>query len=190
VHEIFFQVFDKGWMVDSEGRYIDFRNTLILLTSNAAQDVVTRLCETLKSPPGPEALERAMRGSLIKVFSDALLNRLVVIPYYPISRETLDRIIRLQLGRVGRRVEENHRVTFTYEESVPDLIARRCSELERGARMVDSLITASILPTVGKEVLGRLTEGGAIGRVHLDTKDDDFIFSFDPPVPATSEATP
>jgi type VI secretion system protein VasG len=179
VHEIFFQVFDKGWMEDAEGRYIDFKNTIIILTSNAAQDVIINMCKDPELMPNPEGLEKAMRGPLTKVFPDALLNRLVVVPFYPITKEVLHRIIRLNLSRVEQRVKENHRVPFTYDESVPELIGRRCTELERGARMVDALITNTMLPEIGREFLSRLATGTAISRVHASAKDGNFAFAFD-----------
>src|SRR5213079_1610478 len=112
VHEIFFQVFDKGWMEDAEGRYIDFKNTIIILTSNAAQDVILIMCKDPELMPSAEGMEKAMRTPLTKVFPDALLNRLVVVPYYPISKEVLQRIIKLNLSRVEKRVKENHKVPF------------------------------------------------------------------------------
>jgi len=179
VHEIFFQVFDKGWMEDAEGRYIDFKNTIIILTSNAAQDVIINLCKDPDLMPTAEGLEKAMRLPLTKVFPDALLNRLVVVPYYPISKDILQRIIKLNLSRVQKRVQENHKVPFTYDESVPELIGQRCTELERGARMVDALITNTILPEVGRELLSRLADGRGVKRVHAQAADGKFAFSFD-----------
>lgn len=179
VHEIFFQVFDKGWMEDAEGRYIDFKNTIIILTSNAAQDVILNMCKDPELMPGAEGMEKAMRLPLTKVFPDALLNRLVVVPYYPISKEVLRRIITLNLSRVEKRVKENHKVPFTYDESVPELIGQRCTELERGARMVDAMITNTLLPEVGREFLTRLASGSEIKRVHVTAKDGNFAFNFD-----------
>ncbi len=179
VHEIFFQVFDKGHMEDSEGRNIDFKNTIIILTSNAAQDIIINMCKDPDLMPGAEGMEKAMRGPLTKVFPDALLNRLVVVPYYPISKEMLKRIIQLNLTRVEKRVLENHKVPFTYDDSVPELIAKRCTELERGARMVDALITNTLLPEIGREFLNRLFTGGEIKRVHVNVKDENFAFAFE-----------
>src|SRR2546427_3055352 len=179
VHEIFFQVFDKGWMEDAEGRYIDFKNTIIILTSNAAQEVIINMCEDPELMPNAEGLERAMRVPLTKVFPDALLNRLVVVPYYPISKEVLQRIIKLNLSRVEKRVKENHKVPFTYDESVPELIGQRCTELERGARVLDALITNTMLPEIGREFLSRLASGNEIKRVHVAAKDGNFAFAFD-----------
>jgi type VI secretion system protein VasG len=179
VHEIFFQVFDKGWMEDAEGRYIDFKNTIIILTSNAAQDVIINMCKDPELMPNAEGLEKAMRTPLTKVFPDALLNRLVVVPYYPISKEVLHRIIQLNLTRVAKRVKENHKVPFTFDDSVPELIGQRCTELERGARMVDALITNTMLPEIGREFLARLAAGSEIKRVHVSAKDGNFAFAFD-----------
>jgi type VI secretion system protein VasG len=179
VHEIFFQVFDKGWMEDAEGKYIDFKNTIIILTSNAAQDVIINMCKDPELMPSAEGLEKAMRGPLTKVFPDALLNRLVVVPFYPISKEVLQSIIKLNLARVGRRVLENHKVPFTYDDNVPELIGQRCTELERGARMVDAMITNTMLPEIGREFLSRLASGSEIKRVHVAAKDGEFTFAFD-----------
>ncbi len=179
VHEIFFQVFDKGWMEDAEGKYIDFKNTIIILTSNAAQDVIINMCKDPELMPDAEGLEKAMRAPLTKVFPDALLNRLMVVPFYPISKEVLQRIIKLNLSRVEKRVKENHKVPFTYDASVPELIGQRCSELERGARMVDALITNTILPEIGREFLGRLVSGRPADRVHVSVADGNFSFAFD-----------
>jgi len=179
VHEIFFQVFDKGWMEDAEGKYIDFKNTIIILTSNAAQDVIINMCKDPELMPNAEGLEKAMRGPLTKVFPDALLNRLMVVPFYPISKQVLQSIIKLNLSRVEKRVKENHKVPFTYEPSVPELIGQRCSELERGARMVDALITNTILPEVGREFLGRLVSGMPANRVHISVANGNFKFAFD-----------
>ena len=178
VHEIFFQVFDKGWMEDGEGRFIDFKNTLIILTSNAAQDVVTSLCKDPDLMPDAEALEKAMRTPLTKVFPDALLNRLVVIPYYPISQEMLRTIIKLNLRKVEKRVKENHGIPFLYDDTVVDLVVQRCSELERGARLVDALITNTLLPEIGREFLTRMMEGRPIERVQVGAKGGEFTFEF------------
>lgn len=179
VHEIFFQVFDKGFMEDSEGRFIDFKNTIIILTSNAAQEVIINLCKDPELLPTAESIEKAMRGPLVKVFPDALLNRLLVVPYFPISKEMLKLIIGLNLKKVERRVCENHKLPFTYDPSVPELIARRCTELERGARLVDATITNQLLPEMGREFLSRLADGRKVDRIHVTTENDDFRFLYD-----------
>ncbi len=178
VHEIFFQVFDKGWMEDGEGRFIDFKNTLIILTSNAAQDVVTSLCKDPELIPDAEALEKAMRTPLTKVFPDALLNRLVVVPYYPISQQMLRTIITLNLRKVEKRVKENHGIPFHYGEDVIDLIVQRCTELERGARLVDAIVTNQLLPEIGREFLTRMMEGRPLEKIAVKAKDGEFAFEF------------
>lgn len=179
VHEIFFQVFDKGWMEDAEGRFIDFKNTIIILTTNAAQDTIINMCKDPELLPDAEGLEKALREPLLKTFPDALLNRLVVVPYYPINKEMLRTIIKLNLSRVEKRVRENHKVPFTYEESVPELIASRCAELERGARVVDALITNNLLPVIGQEFLSRALSGASLKRVHVAAKDGNFTLAYD-----------
>jgi type VI secretion system protein VasG len=179
VHEIFFQVFDKGIMEDSEGRLIDFKNTLIILTSNAAQDVIINLCKDPELLPDAAGLEKAMRGPLTKVFPDALLNRLVVVPYYPINQEMLKIIVAMNLKRVEKRILANHKVPFSYDAEVPALIAQRCTELDRGARLVDSIVTNQLLPEIGREFLHRLANGLPIRRVHILAKDGGFAFAFD-----------
>src|SRR5271157_4462868 len=179
VHEIFFQVFDKGMMEDGEGRMIDFKNTIILLTTNVGSDLIMNMCKDPEMLPSAEGLEKAMRAPLTKVFPDALLNRLLVVPFYPISKEVLHRIIKLNLSRVEKRVKENHKVPFTCDESVPELIGQRCSESERGARMVDALITNTLLPEIGREFLNRLASGAEVKSVRASVKDGNFNFAFD-----------
>src|SRR5205814_9397756 len=137
---------------------------------NASQDVIINLCKDPDLMPAAEGLEKAMRGPLTKVFPDALLNRLLVVPYYPISKDVLQRIIKLNLSRIQKRVQENHKVPFTYDEAVPQLIGQRCTELERGARMVDALITNTMLPEIGREFLSRLAAGTEIKRVHASVE--------------------
>ena len=178
VHEIFFQVFDKGFMEDAEGRFIDFKNTLILLTSNTAQDVIVNLCKDPELIPEPAAIESALRQPLMKVFPDALLNRLVVVPYVPISQATLHRIIELNLSRVVKRVQENHGIPLTYDKKVLALIALRCGELERGARIVEGLITQEILPEIAREVLSRISAGTPLKRIQIGATDQHFTFTY------------
>ncbi|MFB0553034.1 MAG: type VI secretion system ATPase TssH [Phycisphaerae bacterium] len=179
VHEIFFQVFDKGQMEDAEGRLIDFKNTIILLTSNVGTDLIMDMCKDPKLMPDVEGICKALRKPLLKVFPAALLGRLVVVPYYPISDETLKLITRLQLGRIGRRTQQNHKIPFSYDDDVVDLIASRCTDVESGARMVDSILTNTLLPEIGQELLTRLMEGKTAKRVHVGVKDSEFTYSFD-----------
>ena len=179
VHEIFFQVFDKGQMEDAEGRLIDFKNTIILLTSNCGTDMIMEMCKDPKLMPEPEGICKAIRKPLLEVFPPALLGRLVTVPYYPITDETLKLIIHLQLGRIGRRTQENHKIPFTYDDQAVDLIASRCTEVESGARTVDAILTNTVLPEISQELLIRLMEGKTAKQVHVGVKDSDFTYSFD-----------
>ncbi|MDT8303025.1 MAG: type VI secretion system ATPase TssH [Sedimentisphaerales bacterium] len=179
VHEIFFQVFDKGQMEDAEGRLIDFKNTIILLTSNAGTDLIMDMCKDPKLMPEPEGIRKAIRKPLLKVFPAALLGRLVIVPYYPITDETLKLIIRLQLGRIERRTMENHKIPFTYDDKILDLIASRCTDVESGARTVDAILTNTLLPEIGQELLIRLMDNKIAKRVHIGVKDSEFTYSFD-----------
>ncbi|MHC4313104.1 MAG: type VI secretion system ATPase TssH [Planctomycetota bacterium] len=179
VHEIFFQVFDKGQMEDAEGRLIDFKNTIILLTSNVGTDLIMDMCKDPKLMPEPDGICKALKKPLLEVFPAALLGRLVVVPYYPISDETLKLIIGLQLRRIGRRTQENHKIPFTYDDKVVELIANRCTDVESGARMVDAILTNTLLPEISQELLTRLMEGKTAKRVHVGVKDSEFTYSFD-----------
>ncbi|MDT8343074.1 MAG: type VI secretion system ATPase TssH [Thermohalobaculum sp.] len=179
VHEIFFQVFDKGRMEDGEGRMIDFRNTLILLTSNVGSELIMDLCADPELMPDPEGIAKAMREPLLKVFPAALLGRIVTIPYYPLSPTMIAEITRLQLGRIQKRVRETHGVPFTYDDAVIETIVSRCQELESGGRMIDAILTNSMLPTISAEFLTRLMEGGAITKVQVGVADGEFNYAFD-----------
>ncbi len=178
VHEIFFQVFDKGMMEDSEGRFIDFKNTIILLTTNVGSDLIINLCKDPDLKPEPEGIAKALRPQLLKTFPAALLGRLVVVPYYPLSDEMLTSIIRLQLGRIVKRVAETHGVPFTYDDSVVELIASRCTEIESGGRMVDAILTQTLLPEISRAFLNQLLEGKPLTRVHVGVKDGGFAYDF------------
>jgi len=179
VHEMFFQIFDKGWMEDSEGRYIDFKNTLILLTSNVGTDLVMSLCKDPELMPEAEAIAKALREPLLKVFPPALLGRLVVIPYYPLGDEVLGSIIRLQLKRIGKRITEYHRIPFTYDDEVVKVIASRCTEVESGARLVDAILTNTVLPRISQEFLTRMTEGKKAERVQVTIEKGEFAYGFE-----------
>jgi type VI secretion system protein VasG len=179
VHEIFFQVFDKGLMKDSEGLEIDFKNTIILLTSNVGTELVMKMCKDPILKPDPKELAVAMRDPLRKVFPDALLGRLAIVPYYPISDEMMRAIIKLQLSRVAQRVKEGHKIPFEYDQSVEDLVVSRVTEIDSGARAIDAIITRQMLPAIGKELLTRLMEGHEPKRVHVGTANSEFVYSFE-----------
>ncbi|KUP94257.1 type VI secretion system ATPase TssH [Tritonibacter horizontis] len=179
VHEIFFQVFDKGVMEDGEGRVIDFKNTLILLTTNAGSDMVMDMCSDPDLLPESEGLAKALRDPLLKVFPPALLGRMVTIPYYPLSPNMIAEITKLQLGRIQKRVESSHNVPFSYTDAVVDTIVERCQELESGGRMIDAIVTNSMLPDISNEFLRRLMEGAEVKTVAIDVADGEFTYSFD-----------
>jgi type VI secretion system protein VasG len=178
VHEIFFQVFDKGWMEDGEGRYIDFKNTIILLTTNAGSDLIMSMCRDPELMPDPESLSKALREPLLKIFPPALLGRLVVIPYFPLSDDMLGAIVRLQLGRITKRVLENHKIPFEYDDAAVELIVKRCTELESGGRMIDALLTNTVLPRISREYLTRLSESQPLNKIRLGVADGDFSYDF------------
>ena len=179
VHEIFFQVFDKGRMEDGEGRSIDFRNTLILLTSNAGSEMIMDMCADPDLIPDPEALAKALREPLLKIFPPALLGRLVTIPYYPLSPKMIAEITRLQLNRIKKRVAASHGVPFEYTDAVVDTIVSRCQELESGGRMIDAIVTNTMLPDISGEFLRRMMRGEEVKRVAIDMKDNEFTYNFD-----------
>jgi type VI secretion system protein VasG len=179
VHELFFQVFDKGMMEDGEGRDIDFKNTIILLTSNVGSDLIMNMCKDPDLAPSPDGIAKALRPPLLKTFPAALLGRLVVVPYYPINDAMLKSIIKLQLERIRKRVSANHGVPFTYDDSVVDLVASRCTETESGARAVDAILTHTVLPEISKEFLTRMVEGRPVTRVHIGQADGQFSYAFE-----------
>jgi type VI secretion system protein VasG len=179
VHEIFFQVFDKGVMEDGEGRSIDFRNTMILLTTNAGTDLITDLCADPDLIPEPDAIAKALRAPLLKIFPPALLGRLVVIPYYPLSPYMIAEITKLQLNRIKKRVEAAHGVPFDYTDAVVDQIVARCQEVESGGRMIDAIVTNTMLPDISGEFLRRMMTGVPVARVALDVTGNEFTYGFD-----------
>jgi type VI secretion system protein VasG len=179
VHELFFQVFDKGWMEDGEGRHINFKNTIILLTSNVGTELIVNMCSDPELLPDPEGVAKALRGPLLKQFPAALLGRLVVIPYYPLSTQMLSNIARLQLERLVKRVNEHHGIPFTYDDGAVQLIVSRCVEVESGGRMIDAILTNTVLPDVSREFLTRMLAGAPLQRISLTVADGDFRYEFE-----------
>ncbi|HET8939707.1 MAG TPA: type VI secretion system ATPase TssH [Polyangiales bacterium] len=177
VHEIFFQVFDKGAMEDGEGRRIDFKNTLILLTSNVGSDLIMQMCRTGKQDP--ETIARALRKPLLEVFPAALLGRMVTIPYYPLSEDMLSNIVRLQLGRVQKRLTESHGIPLEFDDKVVQLIVSRCSELESGARVIDALLTNTLLPRISQALLTRTLEGRPLTRAAVTVEKGEFAYTLE-----------
>jgi type VI secretion system protein VasG len=179
VHEIFFQVFDKGWMEDGEGRYIDFKNTVIILTSNVGSDLLMRLCQDPDLMPDVDALAGALREPLLKVFPAALLGRLSVVPYFPLSDSMLARIVALQFDRIRSRLLANHNVVFTYEDAAVALLGQRCTQLESGGRMVDAVLTQTVLPHISREILLRLSAPEKLTGVTIGAQGGEFTYRFE-----------
>ncbi|WP_165230967.1 type VI secretion system ATPase TssH [Aquisphaera insulae] len=185
VLELFFQVFDKGTLEDGEGREIDFKNTVILLTSNVGTETLIKLCKDPDTTPTPEILAEAVRPDLlaaksergVQIFKQAFLGRLIVIPFYPITDDVMRQIIKLQLGRVARRMAENHNARFNYSDALIDSIVGRCREVETGARNVDHILTRTLLPEISQEILGRMATGRTISRVDVSV-DDQGAFTY------------
>ena len=176
---LIFQVFDKGVMDDAEGRQVDFRNTVIILTSNVGSGQLMQAC--LNKPaaelPTPEQLSELLRPALMKHFKPAFLGRLKVVPYYPLSDDVLANIIELKLRRIGERIAANHRAAFEYDEALVEAVLARCTEVDSGARNVDNILNGTLLPEVAESVLARMAEGGAIERIAV-TADEDGKFSY------------
>jgi type VI secretion system protein VasG len=177
VLELFFQVFDKGVMEDGEGRQIDFKNTIIILTSNAASETMSRLCANTGTVPEPVDLVAAIKPKLDQVFKPALLGRLVIVPFYPVRDEALNRIVRLKLAKIQRRTAESHKVQLEYDEEVVTEVARRCTEVESGARNVDNILTNTMLPDISRRILGQIASGEQLTPIHVSI-DSNGLFAY------------
>ncbi|MBC8943833.1 MULTISPECIES: type VI secretion system ATPase TssH [Xenorhabdus] len=182
VHEIFFQVFDKGWMEDGEGRHIDFRNTIIILTSNVGADLVSSLCrqhpQQDNSVPEPEQLSSALRKPLLDTFPAALLGRLLVIPYYSLNDEVMTNIVHLQLGRIQKRLLENHGIAATFDDAMIENIVSRCTEVESGGRTVDAILTNTILPQISQRLLSASAQDEQYNRLQVSLEQGELEFQF------------
>jgi type VI secretion system protein VasG len=178
VMELFYQVFDKGMMEDGEGREIDFKNTIIILTTNAGTDTMAKLSADPETMPSPEGLVKALKPELNKIFKPAFLGRLVIIPYLPIRDENMKLIINLKLGKIQRRIQENHKIALCYDGALVDEVAKRCTEVESGARNVDNILTNTLLPEISRQLLGRMAEGESMERIHVGVGTDGaFVYS-------------
>lgn len=178
VHEMFFQVFDKGFMNDAEGRYIDFKNTIILLTSNVGTDLIMDMASDEELKPEPDAMANALRPELLKTFPPALLGRLVTLPYWPLSPEMLSGIVRIQLDRIKRRIHDQHRIEFAYGDDVVDYIVSRCTELDSGGRMIDNILTNTMLPDMSIALLERQMDGDEVEKIEVKAVDSGFEYEF------------
>jgi type VI secretion system protein VasG len=172
VQELFYQVFDKGTLQDDRDNVVDFKNTIILLTSNVGTDTIAKKCADPETCPSAEALAELLRPDLLKAFKPALLGRLTVVPYFPLGDQVLRDIVRLQLGRIGDRLRANHKASFTYDPAVVDTVASRCKEVESGARNVDAILTGTLLPEVSRMLLERMAEGRPVAAVRVGVGPD------------------
>ena len=177
VHELFFQVFDKGVMEDGTGRRIDFKNTLIILTSNVGTEEIMRMAANPAERADPEAMAVALRPALLQVFPPALIGRLVTIPYYPLSPDMLGGIVRLQLGRIGKRVRENHGAAFVYDDAVVEHIVAQCNDPDSGGRMIDNIVTNSMLPALSRAILGLQLEKKPLTEAKVSVENGAFAYA-------------
>jgi type VI secretion system protein VasG len=178
VHEIFFQVFDKGIMEDGNGRRIDFKNTLIIMTTNVGTDLIMELSRDPKYRDDPDELASKLRPELLNVFPPALLGRIVTIPYFPLSNSMLDGIVRLQLGRIDRRIRDNHGASFVYVDAVVDHIVSKCNDPDSGGRMIDNIITNTLLPALSREFLRKSLAKEEIREARVTIENNDFAYAW------------
>ena len=178
VHEMFFQVFDKGFMNDAEGRYIDFKNTLILMTSNCGTDLIMELAEDEELKPEPDAMAMALRPDLLKVFPPALIGRTVQLPFWPLSPDMLGKIVHIQLNRIKKRIEGNHKIAFEYGDDVVKFIVSRCTDADSGGRMIDNILTNTMLPEMSIKLLEKQMSGDKIKVIKVKAGDGKFEYEF------------
>jgi type VI secretion system protein VasG len=167
VLELFYQVFDKGNMEDGEGREIDFKNTIIILTSNACTDLLMKLTADPETTPSADGLAKALKPELNKIFKPAFMGRLVTVPYFPLRDEAMKQIVTLKLAKIQRRIRDNHKIELTYDPAVIAEVAKRCTEVESGARNVDNILTNTMLPDVSRYLLGRMAERQKPASIHV-----------------------
>lgn len=180
VMELFYQVFDKGMLEDGEGVVVNFRNTIILLTSNVGTETIMGVCQDPNDLPDADTLVECLRPELVNVFKPALLGRMVVAPYYPLTDDIMRDIVRLKLGKIQARFVENHNATLTYDDAVIAAISARCTEADSGARAVDNILTNTLLPQLSNEVLERMVDGSMFVSVHIGVDDGGvFHYTFD-----------
>ena len=166
-------------MEDGNGRAIDFKNTLIILTSNVGTEVIMRMAEDGKVRPDPKTLNDAMKPSLTQVFPPALLGRIVTIPYFPLSGDMLGGIVKLQLNRITKRIKENHDAIFEYSDAVVEHIVSKCNDPDSGGRMIDNIITNTLLPELSRHFLNRSLEKDEIESAKVDMKDGAFVYEIE-----------
>ncbi len=172
VLELFYQVFDKGMMEDGEGREIDFKNTIIILTSNACTDLLMKLTADPETTPSPEGLAKALKPEMNKIFKPAFMGRLVTVPFFPLRDEAMKNIVTLKLAKIQRRIRENHKIELTYAPEVVAEVAKRCTEVESGARNVDNILTNTMLPDISRYLLSRMAERQKPSAIHVSVAEN------------------
>ena len=191
VMELFYQVFDKGTMEDGEGLVIDFKNTLIILTSNVGTEEIMQLHHPSSPPMTFQQLQEALRPELLRHFKAGFLGRLIVIPYHPLGDKEIREIIGLKMSKIQQRFWENHRAKLTYDDSLISAVVSRCTEVDSGARNVDHILTDSILPTLSFEILQRMAEGESFSAVHLSRDEEGYLcYDFDEEKTSEGEVEP
>src|SRR5262249_32005742 len=171
VQEIFYQVFDKGVLQNDDGEDVNFKNTIILLTSNVGTDTIMKACADPDTAPSPEGLAEMMKNDLLKAFKPALLGRMTIVPYYPLGDTVLKKIIQLKLKQIGERLKQNYKAQFVCSEAVVDTVAARCKDVDTGARNADHIITGTVLTMISAEVLTRVAEGKLVTKVNVGVDD-------------------
>lgn len=179
VHELFFQVFDKGQMEDGEGRLVNFKNTVIILTTNVGDNEIMALCQDEDHLPDVDTLEKAARPAMYKVFPAALIGRMSIVPYYPLTKKSLNHIIDLKLSKIVKRVKENYQATFVFTQALRDEIISRCNNVASGARMIDAIISNDLLPEISSEFLEKTMNGRKVISVEADSVDGKFVYKFE-----------
>lgn len=182
VYEIFYQVFDKGWMEDGEGRYIDFKNTVILLTTNVGAEVIANLCLDERLAPDAEALTAAVLPELRKVFPAAFLGRLCVVPYYALGSASLERIVDVHLGRIAQRLEAHHGISLSFDTAVKEYIIARCDVADTGARLIIGFIEQQVLPEISRLWLEHMGDGHSLTHIHLELREERIVCLCQPAV--------
>ncbi len=176
IFELFYQVFDKGVLEDGEGRKIDFKNSLIILTSNLGTDTIMKVCADDETKPDWKGLTEMLRPELVKHFKPAFIGRLKIVPYYPITDDNMKLIVRLKLNKIVKRMKENRNVSFVYGEDLVEAIASRCTEVESGARNVDNILSGTLLPEMSKELLSRMASGEKFKEIRVKMTGEGFAF--------------
>lgn len=177
VQDVFYNLFDKGTIKDGEGRDIDFRNTLIIMTSNAAEEHLRAILNASEERPDPEVLLDNFRPQLLRYFKPAFLGRTTVIPYYPLGDEDLLKICKINMRRIEKRVKAHYNAEFSYDEDVLLHIVARSQEVDTGARNIENILTRTLLPALATECLGKMALGEDIKKVHVGV-DEEGVFSY------------